>query len=193
MDVPKFTRKGERPEEMYEDPKVYFENLKPTTGMKNVQRKLTRELLSLMEIKGEKFIDLGCGYGFSSEVLKELGYEVVGIDLSEKMVEYTRKRGVFAVQGDFCELKRYFGEGEFDNGISISSLQWISKDAKKLEKFAEGASYIINYALGIHFYPKDDRELRSVLGVMKKYFERVELYIIARGTKKERIYILNYR
>ncbi len=193
MDIPKFSRKSERPEEVYESPELYFDNVKPTSGMKNIQRKLTLELLSLMKIKGERFIDLGCGYGFSSELLKELGYEVVGIDISEKMVEHTREKGIKAVKGDFCELKKYFAEEEFDNGISISSLQWISKDKKRLESFADGVSYIIKYGLGIQFYPKDDKELKMVLSAMKKYFKKVDLYIIAHGTKKERIYIISYK
>ncbi|MFH7903592.1 MAG: class I SAM-dependent methyltransferase [Candidatus Aenigmatarchaeota archaeon] len=41
---------------------------------------------------GAKVLDLGCGFGITSEILKELGYKVVGIDISKRMVEHCRER-----------------------------------------------------------------------------------------------------
>jgi len=144
-----------------------------------------------MKIKEGKIIDLGCGFGFSSEVLKELGFEVVGIDISEKMVEYTRSKGIEAIVGDFRELKKYFGKNSFDYGISISSLQWISKNIEDIKKFVKGCSHIIKYSLGIQFYPKTSKEVLGLKRMLEKYFGKTEVFVIAQGTKKERIYIIS--
>jgi len=189
----RFARKTPRPEELYQSPLEYIENLKPTTGFKNAQIKLTLELIELMGIKEKrgKVIDLGCGFGFSSEILKELGFEVVGIDVSEKMVKYTRSKGIETIVGDFRELEKYFGKDSFDYGISISSLQWISKSREDLKKFARGCNYVIKYMLGIQFYPKTDKEVYEVKRVLEKCFGKTEVYIIAPKTKKERIYVIS--
>jgi len=144
-----------------------------------------------MGIREGKVIDLGCGFGFSSEILKELGFEVVGIDISEKMVKYTRSKGIEAIVGDFRELEKYFEKDSFDYGISISSLQWISKNREDLKKFARGCNYTIKYMLGIQFYPKTDKEVYEIKRVLEKYFGKTEIYIIAPKTKKERIYVIS--
>ena len=69
------------------------------------------ELLSL-DVK--RVLDIGCGGGKFCAMAKEQGLEVVGIDLSEKMVEAAQKRGCEATHVDVCEF-----EGEFDAAVAI--------------------------------------------------------------------------
>src|SRR3989344_1428471 len=56
--------------------------------------------------KGAKVLDLGCASGFQSQLLKDLGLKVVGLDLSPKMIAAAKKRvpGVKFVVGDMTNM-----------------------------------------------------------------------------------------
>ena len=60
-----------------------------------------------------RMLEVGCGWGdFSARVAAELGVDVVASDISPRMVELARERGVDARVGDVQELP--FADGEFD-------------------------------------------------------------------------------
>jgi len=64
-------------------------------------------------LKPARVLDVGCGLGEITErFAKELGADVKAIDLSPRMVELTRVRGVDAQVGDVQQLP--FADGEFD-------------------------------------------------------------------------------
>ncbi len=70
-------------------------------------------LLALLEAKPRRVLDAGCGTGeFAESLATKLGCEVVGVDVSERMVELTRARGVEALVADVHDLP--FDDGEFD-------------------------------------------------------------------------------
>lgn len=65
------------------------------------------------ESRAERFLDVGCGMGELAErVQRELGAEVVAVDISPRMVELTRTRGVDAREADVQALP--FEDGSFD-------------------------------------------------------------------------------
>jgi len=60
-----------------------------------------------------RILEVGCGWGELAEWLgRETGAEVVAVDLSPRMVELARERGVDASVADVQELP--FADGEFD-------------------------------------------------------------------------------
>jgi 2-polyprenyl-3-methyl-5-hydroxy-6-metoxy-1,4-benzoquinol methylase len=71
-------------------------------------------------------LDLGCGPGWTSEFLARAGYDVTGVDISERMIEIARDRcernGVSAtfVVGDMEDLM--LGEQQFDSVLLYDSL-----------------------------------------------------------------------
>jgi ubiquinone/menaquinone biosynthesis C-methylase UbiE len=65
------------------------------------------------ELRPERVLEVGCGMGeFAERVRRETGAEVVATDLSPRMVELTRERGIDASVADVEELP--FADGEFD-------------------------------------------------------------------------------
>jgi len=65
------------------------------------------------EVEPQRVLEVGCGAGEMAErIAAELGSDVLGLDLSERMVDLTRKRGVEAVLGDVQALP--FEDGRFD-------------------------------------------------------------------------------
>ena len=68
---------------------------------------------AVREAAPERFLDVGCGMGELAErVQKELGAQVVAVDISPRMVELTRARGIDVHLADVQSLP--FADGEFD-------------------------------------------------------------------------------
>jgi SAM-dependent methyltransferase len=68
---------------------------------------------AVREAAPERFLDVGCGMGELAErVQKELGAQVVAVDVSPRMVELTRARGIDVHLADVQSLP--FDDGEFD-------------------------------------------------------------------------------
>jgi ubiquinone/menaquinone biosynthesis C-methylase UbiE len=68
---------------------------------------------TVAEAAPKRVLDAGCGLGELAErFAKELGADVKAIDLSPRMVELTRARGVDVQVGDVQHLP--FADGEFD-------------------------------------------------------------------------------
>jgi SAM-dependent methyltransferase len=62
-------------------------------------------------------LDVGCGTGVATAAVAELGWSVVGVDLSADMLDVARVRGVEVVQGSADALP--FDEGTFDAAVSV--------------------------------------------------------------------------
>jgi SAM-dependent methyltransferase len=70
-------------------------------------------LAAIRAAKPQRVLEVGCGWGELAEwIARDTGAEVVAIDLSARMVELARERGVDARVDDVQELP--FSDGEFD-------------------------------------------------------------------------------
>jgi SAM-dependent methyltransferase len=69
-------------------------------------------LEALVETAPRRVLEVGCGQGWFASRVAEHGIDVVAIDLSERMVELSRERGVDARVADVQALP--FADAEFD-------------------------------------------------------------------------------
>jgi len=86
------------------------------------------EFAELVKKNGGRVLDCGCGSGVQSKELFDRGLEVVGMDLSPKMVSEAKKRvpqAKFAV-GDMTKMG--FARGSFDGVYVRASLLHIPKN-----------------------------------------------------------------
>ena len=68
---------------------------------------------AVAERSPKRFLDVGCGSGeLAARVAAEIGAEVAGLDISPRMVELTRQRGVDARVADVASLP--FADASFD-------------------------------------------------------------------------------
>ena len=85
-----------------------------------------------------RLLDIGCGVGqFAERVQNELGAEVVAIDVSERMVELTRARGIAAEVGDAQELCH--DDGAFD----CVTANWVLYHVPDVDKALEEAKRVL--------------------------------------------------
>jgi len=128
-----FNIKKERPEDVYEKVSDYFtakriEDYSVSKNMQRIQTKITARALELLNIE-EKYaliLDAGCGPGFASFFIKELGYKVVAFDIISQFLHFYEMKDINPLVADMCSPP--FKPDTFNGIISISALQWIYRD-----------------------------------------------------------------
>ena len=100
------------------------------------------EIKNLLEIfvenlNGEKILDAGCGHGRDAKFFSDLGYEITGVDLSEKLLEIARKN---APKAEFylMDMRNLAFPSDYFDGIwaRASFLHIPKKDSRKtLDEF----------------------------------------------------------
>jgi len=140
---------------------------------------------NLDKINGKKCLiaDLGCGTGFSSEILVEKGHRVVGIDIlidmllkaktKKKFLKKEKELELILADINFLPLK----QASIDHAISISAynfiihgknlindiLKTVNNTARYLKKVLKPNGRIV-----IEFYPKDEKELNAFISSFKE-------------------------
>jgi ubiquinone/menaquinone biosynthesis C-methylase UbiE len=89
-------------------------------------------------VKGKRALDFGCGAGRSTRFLERLGFETVGVDISEDMLKKARERdswGDYRLigEGDFSQ----FRDGTFDLVLSAFTFDNVPTMEKKVRNFRE--------------------------------------------------------
>ncbi len=85
---------------------------------------LVDEFLGPGRVAGRSVLDVGCGVGFFSQRLVELGARVTACDLGERLVDMTRTRvGCRTVIADALDLETAFGSETFDFVVSSECIE----------------------------------------------------------------------
>ncbi|MFN3604934.1 MAG: class I SAM-dependent methyltransferase [Leptonema sp. (in: bacteria)] len=89
-------------------------------------------LKKLGEIKNKKILDLGCGQGFFCRILAKYHAQVVGIDLSKKLIELAKKYQQNQIQYYVANSENlsFLDSNSFDFVISILSVNNIKNITK---------------------------------------------------------------
>jgi SAM-dependent methyltransferase len=113
-------------------------------------------------VRPRRVLEVGCGWGELAEwVGRETGAEVVAVDLSPRMVELARERGVAAQVGDVQALP--FSDGEFDVAIAAWMLYHVPDLDRGLTELARvlrpGGRLVVSTNSRFHLL-----ELRELVG-----------------------------
>ena len=163
---------GLKPEEYWNEQRSVDYDSK--RNIEKTQREMTLKALEILGLKKGKVLDAGCGSGFSTKVIEEAGFDVVGIDVSKEMVKLGKSKGLKIIQADMSALP--FEDEFFDGFISISALQWVTGGYEQvLEEYHEivfeFARVLKSKGLGVvQFYPATSKEFELVKSIFKKKF-----------------------
>jgi SAM-dependent methyltransferase len=142
---------------------------------------------SFAELAGGKVLDAGCGPGRDADLLMERGLEVLGVDLSERMVEIARERNEAEFEvADITELEF---EEEFGGVWCSSAIFFLDREgmSEALECFMEalkpGRPLYINFKQGDGFVEKERwedsvRELRVSEDEARELLEKVGFEVV---------------
>jgi len=90
----------------------------------------------LEHVKGRKAIDFGCGAGRSTRFLEKLGFDTVGVDISEDMIKKAKE---IDPKGDYRLIEEsnftQFKDDTYDLAISVFTFDNIPTMEKKVKNF----------------------------------------------------------
>jgi len=152
-------------------------------AFKKIQESMAADALSISNFKPEsKVLDLGCGTGFSLNVLKKSGMKTFGVDISLEMLKYAKKKSFAVALADMKSLP--FKDESFDNLISISAIQWA--EASEYEEIIREIRRVIKNEAVIQFYPKEKWEFDYFIKISGKIFRSCEVFAIGQGVKEKK-------
>lgn len=114
-------------EKIYQKPKAIWTKRNPHIEFKS--------LIENDKIKRGRALDIACGEGFNSIYLAESGFDVLGIDISEKAIEYSRKN---AKKANF-------------------RIRFKTLDIENLKKLKEKFDFVLEWGL-LHLIPPSKRK-----------------------------------
>ncbi len=170
-----FNIKAKRPEETFDKASDYFRgktlsHYATSKSMMRIQEKITIRALELLDLQGDALIlDAGAGPGFSSTYLREIGFNVVAIDIISEFLGFYDIRELNPTASDMCFPP--FRPNTFDAIISISAVQWVFRKIndrlmqERLVALATSFSKILkpNSKVIFQLYPKNNM-IMSALG-----------------------------
>jgi ubiquinone/menaquinone biosynthesis C-methylase UbiE len=132
------------------------------TGAATVEDARTPLIAALLEARPRRVLEVGCGWGELAEwVERETGAEVVPTDLSPRMVELARERGLDARLADVQQLP--FEDGSFDAAVAAWMLYHVPDLNRGLSELARvlrpGGRLVVATNSVLHLH-----ELRELVG-----------------------------
>jgi len=88
------------------------------------EKKAIDELLR-NHIKGKRLLEVGCGTGHWSKFFSTKGYEITGIDISERMVTIAKSKNIARSSFHVMDGHRMsFADNSFDIAVAITTLEF---------------------------------------------------------------------
>ncbi len=163
-----------------------------SNSMRKIQEGLTLRAIELMQLPvGSTVIDAGCGAGFSTFILHEIGYGVLAFDALPIFVKLCKKNGFDAKLGDF---RKFPFKQTVDGIVSISVLQWVT--AKEVNEASKVANEFWNHLKKggkavVQFYPRSETELLQVGRLFKNVgFKTTIVTDNPENARKRKIFLL---
>ena len=104
----------------------YYDNLLPQLKKDTDRLGIVKVKLGSIVKRGENILDIGCGTGFTSKFMAQLGAKVTAVDISPKLIEYAKKnsmhKNVEYYEGDITEIdftRDYIGNPKQFDGIVL--------------------------------------------------------------------------
>jgi SAM-dependent methyltransferase len=122
-------------------------------------------------VKGRKAIDFGCGTGRSTRFLKRIGFEAIGVDISEDMLEQARARDP---EGDYRLIEdsgiHQLQAHVYDLVLSVFTFDNIPTMGKKVTLFG-GLGRLLKKERGSELERAELQELRRLWSMDDSAYE----------------------
>ena len=109
----------------------------PAHGISEKERIVLKSALSVVLKDKRRVLDVGCGTGFLSTILAELGFEVFAIDISKEMLKIAKSKAkglnITFKSGDAEALP--FGDKTFDAVVERHVLWTLTNPEKAIEEW----------------------------------------------------------
>lgn len=101
-----------------------------TLRSKSFVSELVKDFASKTRQHG-KILEIGCGSGFLTKYLCEEGFQVDGIDISQKMIEIAKAQNIYSANFTVCDFFEYRTNKKYDGVIAWDSFFRFPKERQK--------------------------------------------------------------
>ena len=117
--------------------------------------------------------ELGCGTGQMTRRLSAAGYDMIGIDLSEEMLDVAREQ----------ECGAYEGECEFEEDVDTTepSILYLQQDMREFELYGT-VSAVVSICDSMN-YMTSDEDLLQVFRLVNNYLDKDGVFIFDMNTE----------
>ncbi|MBE5930805.1 MAG: class I SAM-dependent methyltransferase [Lachnospiraceae bacterium] len=117
--------------------------------------------------------ELGCGTGQMTRRLAAAGYDMIGIDLSEEMLDVAREQEYGAYEGE-CDF-------EEDTDTSEPSILYLQQDMREFELYGT-VSAVVSICDSMN-YMTSDEDLLQVFRLVNNYLDKDGVFIFDMNTE----------
>ena len=125
---------------------------------------VAREIAASLGEGACRVLDIGCGAGFLSNYLAQLGHRVTGIDVAPRALDVARahddSRAATYVEGDACALP--YADGAFDVACAMDFLEHVDEPARVVAEIGR-----VLAPSGLFFFHTFNRNFLAWLVVIK--------------------------
>jgi cyclopropane fatty-acyl-phospholipid synthase-like methyltransferase len=116
-----------------------FMNEPPLINAMEVAEHVARYSIVSAQVSGRRVLDIACGEGYGSWLMKEWGAsEVVGVDVSDEAISSAKRNfsrsGVSYIQGDACIASQLLMGKKFDVIVSFETIEHLADPQKFLSE-----------------------------------------------------------
>lgn len=129
-----------------------------------------RKILIKQGISEGILLDLGCGTGNITRRFADYGYDMIGIDISEEMLQ-------IAIE------KKYEEEEELPENSKARDILYLKQDMRDFELYGT-VSAVICICDSLNYITKEE-ELFSVFSLVNNYLEAGGIFLFDMNTKSE--------
>lgn len=134
--------------------------------------------------------ELGCGTGQMTRRLAAAGYDMIGIDLSEEMLDVAREQEYGAYEGEFEDIDEEedmpdaeSGDNFEENGADTTepSILYLQQDMREFELYGT-VSAVVSICDSMN-YMISDEDLLSVFRLVNNYLDKDGVFIFDMNTE----------
>lgn len=147
-------------------------------------------LLKENGVAGGLVCELGCGTGQMTRRLAAAGYDMIGIDLSEEMLDVAREQEYGAYEGE-CDCEEEEGadvsdaETELDDEADVTaaepSILYLQQDMREFELYGT-VSAVVSICDSMN-YMTSDEDLLQVFRLVNNYLDKDGVFIFDMNTE----------
>ena len=125
--------------------------------------------------------ELGCGTGQMTRRLAAAGYDMIGIDLSEEMLDVAREQEYGAYEGEDDFEDESTGVSKEENDTCEPSILYLQQDMREFELYGT-VSAVVSICDSMN-YMTSDEDLLSVFRLVNNYLDRDGVFIFDMNTE----------
>jgi SAM-dependent methyltransferase len=139
--------------------------------------------LFLARLPGGKVLDVGCGPGWTSLLLSRAGFQVLGVDISDRMIEIARERAAReSADAEFAVADMEgmdLGRDDFDAVLYFDCLhhcpEYVSALRQACKHLRRGGWVVLMETTLLHRFSPHARQVTREFGLTEQGFTRGQL------------------